>query len=371
MNKKKILIVSSTFHPVQSPRSLRVTELAKELSRQGHSVSVLTPSGDETNHFCQLHSIELLDLGKNNFREIRIASNNSLLFFLERMVFRILNLFFEYPDIGYYFLVKSKLKKLRGFDLLISNAVPFPIHWGVASVWKVKRIAKSWIADCGDPYMGSVNDTFPKMFYFHYFENNFLSRANFISVPFNDLKYKFNKKYHDKFKVIPQGFNFEDVVLDEYSKNSILTIAYVGTVIPGHRHPFELIQYLDNLKVKYQFIFFGTTRDTVSKQIKINKNLIFRAKMDRIKLIVEISKMDFLVNVMERKINDKITAIPSKLIDYQLSNRPILNYEYGAFKPEILDEFLLGNYSNSFFIDNFDDYKIENVAFKFLKIIES
>jgi len=32
----KILIVSNAFYPEISPRSFRTTELAKELSRQGH-----------------------------------------------------------------------------------------------------------------------------------------------------------------------------------------------------------------------------------------------------------------------------------------------------------------------------------------------
>jgi len=55
------------------------------------------------------------------------------------------------------------------YDLLISIAVPYPIHWGVAAVWakdKSKNLAPNWIADCGDPYCFQENDTFKPPFYF-------------------------------------------------------------------------------------------------------------------------------------------------------------------------------------------------------------
>ena len=42
MISKNILVVSSGFYPQISPRSFRTTELVKELSRQGHRVTVFT-----------------------------------------------------------------------------------------------------------------------------------------------------------------------------------------------------------------------------------------------------------------------------------------------------------------------------------------
>ena len=39
---KKILIVTRLFHPEITPRAFRAYELAKEFSRQGHDVTVLT-----------------------------------------------------------------------------------------------------------------------------------------------------------------------------------------------------------------------------------------------------------------------------------------------------------------------------------------
>lgn len=41
MTSKKILIISRTFYPENSPRSFRTTELAKELARQGNNLLIL------------------------------------------------------------------------------------------------------------------------------------------------------------------------------------------------------------------------------------------------------------------------------------------------------------------------------------------
>lgn len=42
MLPRKILIISRSFYPMNSPRSFRTTELAKEFARQGHEVRALT-----------------------------------------------------------------------------------------------------------------------------------------------------------------------------------------------------------------------------------------------------------------------------------------------------------------------------------------
>jgi hypothetical protein len=85
--KKKILIVSSSFHPEQAPRAFRVTELAKEFSKKGHEVHVLTPITDEAVMLGKEFSFTVHDLGKNPFKYIRFNSENKALYFFERFLF--------------------------------------------------------------------------------------------------------------------------------------------------------------------------------------------------------------------------------------------------------------------------------------------
>ena len=73
--------------------------------------------------------------------------------------------------------------------------------------------------------------------------------------------------------------------------------------------------------------------------------------------------VDFLINFD----NNVSGQLPSKLIDYAMTSKPILNIE-SDLNINIIDEFLNGDYSNSLKIHNLDDYKIENVTNKFIDL---
>ena len=63
MDKKKILIVTRAFYPTQSPRSFRATELAKELYRQGHDVTVMAPRRENLEPLLKEFPIHFVNLG--------------------------------------------------------------------------------------------------------------------------------------------------------------------------------------------------------------------------------------------------------------------------------------------------------------------
>jgi hypothetical protein len=83
-------------------------------------------------------------------------------------------------------------------------------------------------------------------------------------------------------------------------------------------------------------------------------------------MIKEIEKMDFLVNIENINLPGQL---PSKLIDYAISNRPILSINPGKFKSENVIEFFNGNYQNRLVVDNLEDYRIEYVTNKFMDLI--
>ena len=171
MQKKKILIVSAFFYPVNNPRSFRTTELAKEFARQGHQVKVITPRDARVHdRFEKEHGIEIGELGTPRWKAVKLKGKG-IARLIRRAIVRFTNLLFEYPNIEYFGMVKRTLKKESAYDLLISIAVPHPIHWGVAAVNpKRKKICGTWVADCGDPFVGQENDTFKVPFYFGFIE---------------------------------------------------------------------------------------------------------------------------------------------------------------------------------------------------------
>ena len=166
-NNMKILLVSSAFYPEISPRSFRATELAREFCRKGHEVIVIS----KFRTFDYRDFLREFPLTFKMWRKPVLFSipdfRNKLLSMPGKIVNRILSLLFEYPVIEETFQVKRILKDETGYDLMVSFAVPFPVHWGVAWSRTAKhRIAGTWISDCGDPYMFARLDRFKKPFYF-------------------------------------------------------------------------------------------------------------------------------------------------------------------------------------------------------------
>ena len=74
--------------------------------------------------------------------------------------------------------------------------------------------------------------------------------------------------------------------------------------------------------------------------------------------------MDFLVNFENRN----NVQSPSKLIDYALTNRPILSVNPSFLDKRVVDEFLNNDYTNQLKIKNIERYDIKNVTKQFLEL---
>jgi hypothetical protein len=69
--------------------------------------------------------------------------------------------------------------------------------------------------------------------------------------------------------------------------------------------------------------------------------------------------------------NKGTAQTPSKLIDYAIINKPILQVETGKLDESSLIAFLNGNYTNQLKIENADQYRIEHVAQQFIQLATS
>ena len=257
MDKKKILIVAATFYPLNSPRANRTTELVKEFSRQGHKVTLYTLENKEIHpKMAKDLGITIKDIGKLQFKSISIKHTNKYISLFKRAISRSLLMLAEYPDVELMWRVAKALSKDQGYDLLISIAVPYPVHWGVAKAMsKNRRLAKTWVADCGDPYMGDRADSFRKLFYFKYVEQWFCRIADYLAVPTAGSIDAYYTEFHSKIKVIPQGFQFEETpVYEGPISNAVPSFAYGGGFIPGIRDPQELLEYL--CQYKHPLIYY-------------------------------------------------------------------------------------------------------------------
>jgi hypothetical protein len=284
-----------------------------------------------------------------------------------------MTLFLEYPYIELMFKVAKHLKKEDDFDMLISIAVPFSVHWGVAKVRKKKhRIADIWVADCGDPFMGKETDSFRRPFYFKYVEKWFCRKCDYLTVPFEALKDKFYPEFRDKMQVIPQGFRVEDIKLADKVDNPVPAFAFSGSIIPGIRDLDLFFEIMKEINREFKFYIF-TSQPGYFMPFKkyFGDKLEISGYIPRLKLLHELSKCDFLVNVDTIYDGQSLTAaFPSKLIDYSFTKRPILNICSNNIDRDIVLQFLDGNYINARKVDP-DKYRIENVTTSFLRLIKT
>ncbi|MDR1882729.1 MAG: glycosyltransferase [Prevotella sp.] len=364
----KIIIISVTFYPSQSPRALRTTELAFEFAHRGHEVTVYAHLGDydyreiEKKKGVKVKNIKTFFPMINSDGKKVGKFNNSIL----NKIFSKLFQFINYPDIELMFRIPSIIKKEKKPDLLISIAVPHSIHWGCA--WGKKKCEKifpdKWIADCGDPFMG--NPFHKRPFYFKYLEKWFCNNTDYVTVPIEGAKKAYFEEYRHKIKVIPQGFNFNHLKLyNGIIANEIPTFSYSGVFYKNIRDPRPFLDYLCTREDKFKFIIYTKNHQVIAPYLnKLGEKIEFHDYIRREQLIYELSTMDFLVNFE----NNSEVQIPSKLIDYAYTKRPILSIG-NNFDKSIVDEFLEGNYSKRLIVD-VTPYYIENVVDKLLNLIK-
>jgi len=296
---------------------------------------------------------------------------NQVLSFISRVLARLLLVLFEYPGIEDMFRVKQILKGETHYDLLISFALPYPVHWGVAWAWSKKNpIAEVWVADCGDPFMLGRMDSFKKPFYFKFLEISFCKKCSYVAVPFKEMTDQFYPQFKSKIIVIPQGFNFREIKLYKGIVNNEKPLfIFAGSIIPGKRDLTMFLDFLSSLTIDFQFVVYTNQTAWYDKyKALLSDKLELHGYIDRLNLIFEMSKADFLVNVDSVLDNEyNIEAMPSKLIDYALSDRPILNIHSNYLDKEKIMSFLKKDYSGRRIVRK-EDYNIEKVAASFIAL---
>ena len=365
MKSLKIVIVTQTIYPALDPRSHRSTQLALGLADAGHDVTVYALLGNYNYSKYQVNrNINFKNLGKSRLG-LKDSDNNSKYTIFNRGMKKLFWKVFMYPDIEMVPMIRQALKKEKNIDILISIAVPYINHFAIASLKKTN--AKCWISDCGDPFTGNPFHKFPS--YFKYIEKHWSKKTDYIVVPIEEAKKGYLEEFKDKIKVIPQGFNFDDVKLAEYQKNNIPTFAYSGAVYKDLRDPSKFLDYLTSLDIPFKLIVYTVKGSIFERYTSSLKDKIeLREYVERNELIYQLSKVDFLINIK----NKSGVQQPSKLIDYVSTKRPIINIssDFSDLEKDTLNAFLNEDYSNQMIIDNIERYDIKNVTKEFIKLYE-
>ncbi len=360
-----ILIISRTTFPMQKPRSFRTAELSEQLARMGHNVTLYTVQGGyDYTLYMQKTGIVMKPL---QMKHATLASDGIRKSgFINIVLAKLFKRWLYYPDIEFVFRMKKVLQKEYNADLLITIAQPHAIHWGVGLAKKKlgDKFPKVWIADCGDPFCGSPFGNWPK--YMSYFEKKWCREADYITVPTEASKEGYFPEFREKIHVIPQGFDFSKTPISEYKKNPIPTFIFTGAIHPG-RSPLKFMDYLLTLDLDYIFLLYMHSPLDRKYETLSNGKIKYMVGYGRKDIVNECSKADFLINVK----NISSVQTPSKLIDYGIAKRPILEISDNFKEQKEFEQFINGNYHSQLLIKNLDSYKIENVASGFISLAKS
>ncbi len=360
--------MSAYLYQKASPRALRTMELATQLSKMGHDVTVVSSAKERPNgsHYKELFKfIALGDLTWKNF----YLGNSKWGVFLGAALRRSLLVLFEYPNIQYVWLVRRRIKDKQGYDLLISIAHPHTIHWAIASIYS-KSLAKTWVADCGDPYALLQNDSFKKWVHFHWIERWSFRKCDYISIPVETALKSYFSEFHKKIKIIPQGLTFPDLIRPMHdSQNEKITFAYSGDIFPYQQYALHFFSQLKKIKIPFNFIVYSSGLDFFKSKIdeSVRNNCDFFEPIDRVELIRLLMHVDFLVFFPYQNPSQS----PFKLIDYTYLKKPILEYSADEYSMLTFHQFIQRDYSSQYAGINLEDYKIEGVAQRFIDLIDS
>lgn len=366
MNKLHITIISRTILPTKAPRAFRATELAKALAKKGHYVTLMASLGEyDYTNFKSNTGVVVKDLGTPSIALRNSDGKLKVPLWKKGIIFIFMKLL-NFPDILLIHKVKKAVKQQKEIDLLITIAIPHSIHWAVSFISKKNKNFTTWVSDCGDPFMGN---TFAKpYFYFKYFEKYWCKKTDYISVPVASAKDSYYKEFIKKIVVIPQGFNLDEIKLNSYLGNNKPTFIYAGLFYPEKRDPTLFLKYLETLDQDFCFIVYTDKNDLLKPFLNtLQGKLVIKETISREQLLLEMSSMDFLINVKNKGTNNQV---PSKLIDYSLSKRPILEISssFTEDEKENLDCFLKGDYSKSVHIKDIHQYDAATVATQFLQL---
>ena len=197
-------------------------------------------------------------------------------------------------------------------------------------------------------------------------EREFLANCDAITVPVEQAINEYYPEFRKKIKIIPQGFDNSDIELGEYRPQNIPRFAYAGSIYNGYRSMDSLIDLLVDVETAYEFhVYSPNQKEMVEYSKRLNGRLIYHAPVGRKELFQTLSTMDFLINIENV---DLPGQIPSKLIDYSLTKRPILSVLPSNIDRFKVLNFIKGNYKDSFLVSDISSYEISNVVQRFIDL---
>ena len=269
------------------------------------------------------------------------------------------------PSINYLenYIIKNNI------EYIISSGPPHSMHL-IALGLKNKFTSLKWVADFRDPWTNI--DFYDKLMLtkrsnnkHHYQELNVLTTADIIlsigkgmSNEFLNIYQKSGGKNINKFKVISNGFDTDDIKTSDIIKDKKFSIAHIGTLVKD-RNPIVLWKVLkkltdtrDDFKSELEIKLVGKVDIFVKEQLENYGLINFVKKIEYLphsEVIIEQQKSKVLLLLINNTKNAK-DILTGKFFEYMASGSPIL--AIGPIEGELAD---IIKQTQTGLISNFED----------------
>lgn len=342
----RILIITPYFWPPNSPRAYRWSTISKYLVGRGHDVLVLTANDEKMK--VDPHYGDVRQVGMSTPDKMVTSDKSASRNFPMRTWVKKLFQFFMWPDESGWWghtAILDGLPMVKEFqpEVMISVSWPFSAHLAGRAIHYSLRIP--WMVDIGDPFhLGCWPPRNNQWFYKGRnakIELEILNSAVCPVVTTESLKEIYDEALSSsKCEVIGPMCSPIPVDLKNIRKGSEINIGYFGSLYEGIREPSFLKPFfggfIDNPKMRQvHFHFYGNYKIEHVKAIRKladgNQKVTFHAPVSREEVIERMNSMDVLLSLG----NLSVTQLPSKIVDYAVTGRPILHITQSPSDPVI------------------------------------
>lgn len=356
--KKKVLVISDSYPPLNVAGAQRPYALAKYLDKSKFEVSVITWPNPITYHGInpnfnpELNNVNILRIrskiggDKTKILTKDVKNNQSFKAYLKK---KIISLIMKsiFPDKGmfWYLDVKTYLNKnselIKNTDIVFSTSPAFSNH-KIARYIKRQNKNVKWIADFRDFNYVEHWDKKKglKAFLHKKLEKTVIIESDYITFVTKTMQkaYKeFYPKYNHKMHSVYNGFDKSEFIdIEQKQANSKnLSFFYAGSFYKGLRSPFPLMELLDKAfkdelltKKEVKIQIAGNIEDNIKEEMKrfeSNQCVNFLGNLPRPQAIKQMSEATFLWLIVAN-IKAHYQTVPIKIFEYIALRKPIINF---------------------------------------------
>jgi len=358
-SKYKLLVVSFSFFPDDSPNTYRWKDIINSWSEKGLDIFVVSAQKKGLSKFEIVNGVKIYRTGRSLFQILKTklgsksngnivvrdsAKSNSKSLSKESFLRKCYNFFWKglyWPDWAFLF-YSSALKQSReiikreNITHLITVSWPFTDHLIGYQLKKENDLI--WLAEIIDPF--SFNEEINNQRIYSGLNNSVerkvLNKADLISVMTQRIRDKYVSLFpeiKDKIHVIhnlyvPDNANSLDIQKSKDSK--VLKFVFMGSLSPGVRTPENLLRLFkklldSNSLVNPELHFYGKIHSSIKSFYEyenlINKSIFLHGSVSKSEVIDILLDADILINIG----NSNPYQEPSKIIEYVYLGKPVIN----------------------------------------------